>query len=116
MAGHTKGPLYAIRKAWGSVVATKPNGKYADKVTECTAWINGAPGQPTLDEAHENALLFAAAPDLLEAIQPLAPADDATAEHFANMDPDDTVTITVPVRCILKARAAITRARTGEGG
>lgn len=106
MAGHTKGPLYANRRAWGSTVTRKPNGKYADTVAECMAWINGASGQPGPDEAHANALLFAAASGLLKAAE----------AALTRIEQDYSSVFSAEPACASELRAAINRARTGEGG
>lgn len=67
-------------------------------------------------ETLANARLIASAPCLLEAVRPLAPANEETAAEFAAMNPDEFVTVTIPVRCIMQARTAISLATGGETG
>ena len=58
--------------------------------------------------------LLSANREMREALRPLAPADDETAAYFEGMNADETVTITIPVRCIWRAQSALT-AQTGGG-
>lgn len=76
MSGHTPEPLEAV----GNFVRTsmaQPAGKSRGVlVAEC----RDADGFAHSDEANANARLFAAAPDLLEALRPIAKYGEISAE------------------------------------
>ena len=70
----TKGPWYVVRPGHCFRIHTKPDGGYTGALAIVDWWSSDDYG-PTKPVAHANAVLFAAAPDLVEAL------DDLMAEQ-----------------------------------
>lgn len=86
--GWTKGPLRAERRKTCSVVlqdrATQDG--YSNRVADLHQWKPAPPHQPDGDEAYATALLFAAAPDLAEAVAVLLAAFSGQAQGDAMLE------------------------------
>ena len=94
--GWTKGPRTVERHGYGASVVG-PDGQRL-------GW-HGAAGSVTLEEAHANATLDAAAPDLAEALQMLV-ASVSSSDEIGNADLHEAVEA---------ARAALAKARGDRG-
>lgn len=96
----------------GSVVTA--DGGY---VAEAYDGLRSTDNDPYIGAA--NARLIAAAPALATAIKPLSSSSPEIHAEFVAMlerDPDATVPLNMPVRCILAADAALLLANTGGTG
>lgn len=114
MSKHTPGP-WVVSYNMGVPYITAEQGKKWDNPTICNLYEDVTPEDSVTcgswleehDNAEANALLIAAAPELLEALQALEPLFDGLVCYASTMSEYE------PNRLIAQARAAIAKA-TGE--
>lgn len=120
MSGHTPGPWEAyvrVARDGGSYTIAVHEQGYPEKRTPVVAWPGFDDSRRPIAEHAANARLIAAAPELLEALEAiLGPL--ATIPMGESGAPDERVPVKPNLRvseaAILRARAAIAKARGGE--